>query len=188
MQIETARQNINTVYFFNCLCKIIKLDNPPKLTGTLFNDVNAISTWMDNNWATIEAITKLDLSSQNITGLPAKMINRFTNLETLILSNNPMNFFPDGVVLPKLKSLFLDGTYIHELPANLKLPNLEKINLKTAYFTYWPHTAKMPALKEVILPRAHLFPEEPRGEKGQIKGPFTWEETMDFIKRNIKHA
>lgn len=102
------------------------------LGGNLFviPDVNGLLQNFNN-------IKTLNLSDLGLTTLPAK-ITAFTNLETLILDNNPIpaNAFGNIAGHPKLTTLSLSGLQLTQIPSQVsQLTQLTSLNLSNNTLT-----------------------------------------------------
>jgi len=102
------------------------------LGGNLFviPDVNSLLQNFNN-------IKTLNLSDLGLTSVPAK-ITAFTNLETLILDNNPIpaNAFGNIAGHPKLTSLSLSGLQLTQIPTQVsQLTQLTSLNLSNNALT-----------------------------------------------------
>ncbi len=136
----------------SALTSLVKLDlsnnrlsgNPANSVNGLFNledfaiggnsftipDVNALLQSFNN----IKVLNIADLALQNI---PAK-ITTFSNLETLILDNNPIpvNAYGNIAGLSKLTSLSLSGNQLTQVPTQVsQLTQLTSLNLSNNNFT-----------------------------------------------------
>ncbi|XP_012345876.1 lutropin-choriogonadotropic hormone receptor isoform X2 [Apis florea] len=77
-------------------------------------------------------LTKLDLTSNNITDIPARAFNRIFNLEVLLLRRNRLHTITDDAFtnLTSLRVLELDDNYLTKIPtAIVKLSGLEDLSL-----------------------------------------------------------
>ncbi|XP_006623300.1 lutropin-choriogonadotropic hormone receptor isoform X2 [Apis dorsata] len=77
-------------------------------------------------------LTKLDLTSNNITDIPARAFNRIFNLEVLLLRRNRLHTIADDAFtnLTSLRVLELDDNYLTKIPtAIVKLSGLEDLSL-----------------------------------------------------------
>lgn len=100
--------------------------------GNLFTipDVNGLLQNFNN-------IKTLNLSDLGLINIPAK-ITAFTNLETLILDNNPIpaNAFGNIANHPKLTNLSLSGLQLTQIPTQVsQLTQLTSLNLSNNAFT-----------------------------------------------------
>ncbi|XP_068979093.1 lutropin-choriogonadotropic hormone receptor isoform X5 [Bombus flavifrons] len=77
-------------------------------------------------------LTKLDLTSNNITDIPARAFHRIFNLEVLLLRRNHLHAIADDAFtnLTSLRVLELDDNYLTKIPtAIVKLSGLEDLSL-----------------------------------------------------------
>ncbi|XP_076478590.1 G-protein coupled receptor rickets isoform X4 [Bombus vancouverensis nearcticus] len=77
-------------------------------------------------------LTKLDLTSNNITDIPARAFHRIFNLEVLLLRRNHLHTIADDAFtnLTSLRVLELDDNYLTKIPtAIVKLSGLEDLSL-----------------------------------------------------------
>ncbi|XP_006570260.2 lutropin-choriogonadotropic hormone receptor isoform X2 [Apis mellifera] len=77
-------------------------------------------------------LTKLDLTSNNITDIPARAFNRIFNLEVLLLRRNRLHTITDDAFtnLTSLRVLELDDNYLTKIPtAIVNLSGLEDLSL-----------------------------------------------------------
>ncbi|KAK9296571.1 hypothetical protein QLX08_009418 [Tetragonisca angustula] len=77
-------------------------------------------------------LTKLDLTSNNITDIPARAFHRTFNLEVLLLRRNRLHMIADDAFtnLTSLRVLELDDNYLTKIPtAIVKLSGLEDLSL-----------------------------------------------------------
>ncbi|XP_012142464.1 G-protein coupled receptor rickets isoform X2 [Megachile rotundata] len=77
-------------------------------------------------------LTKLDLTSNNITDIPVRAFHRIPNLEVLLLRRNRLHTIADDAFanLTSLRVLELDDNYLTKIPtAIVKLSGLEDLSL-----------------------------------------------------------
>ncbi|XP_076236661.1 G-protein coupled receptor rickets isoform X2 [Calliopsis andreniformis] len=77
-------------------------------------------------------LTKLDLTSNNITDIPVRVFHRIPNLEVLLLRRNRLHTIADDAFanLTSLRVLELDDNYLTNIPvAIVKLSGLEDLSL-----------------------------------------------------------
>lgn len=125
-------------------------------------------SWLQANEA-IRHLEKLDLRSTNLLYVPA-LINCFTRLKELNLSNSSLCELPKDFHLPKLRLLNCENTHLKEIPENFDLPELRILYLGNTHIEKLPEGFNPPKLRILhlehtriqVLPRK-FFPEKLKG-------------------------
>jgi Leucine-rich repeat (LRR) protein len=111
------------------------------LADSIPNDANKIRAWLNDpaNAATINQITRLDLSNLELEVLPPE-IGNLGQLQTLVLTNTQIKELPAEICkLGQLQTLYLTKTQIKELPAEIcKLGQLQTLYLSNTQIKELP--------------------------------------------------
>ena len=103
----------------------------------------------------IETASVLDLTGNNLKQIPSRYISKSHGVESLILSDNKFEKFPDEILqFENLKSLGLKNNDIREIPESIeKLQNLRNLDLRGTKIKSLPKAIK----KIKTLPRVIMF-------------------------------
>lgn len=109
--------------------------------------IDEIRTFLNNpkNAERLSKVTKLDLNSMNLDGLPACLCN-LSGLQELDLSNNRLEDIPNLSYFPNLKSANFSQNRLKQIPCSNKLKHLQKLELANNQLENIPNLKFFPNL------------------------------------------